>query len=522
MDFPIQTSPGATANVACLNCREKHLKCDGNPDGCGRCRTSSLFCHFIPSRRGRRGQPGDYLVLDTRYAPSIDDLDIFTEAQMPLPASNDLSSMPPTQPTQGDTPMNLHLVRVFYEFFHPAHPVLPPIDLWISSSPPGYLIQVVEIIGLHYLSPGQAPECSADLWTSIREVLPSLEKAQACLLLSVLLHARGEPENAKLCVGLAIQCAIGLGMHRREISDAIEVQNPSRAESMRRTLWEIFVVDTLMAAVQVGGTLEFRLATPEVPLPSEDAKFQDWGCEIPLIFAKDLARHAFLETGKMSSLAYRVEATLILRQCLIACETNACNEPTDILDSLISAWFHRWPQEKSSILQPDGRVNQIDFQAAMIIHCASIYLHFPRSTLVCYLPKTREIFCSRPPSLPVPAPGSQMHTAKIINAAVELSKLSSLSTYVTGHSPFFACTLVLSSIVQVTVLSTQTGEESGKYYSYLALNIGVLKSMGTIWEIAACSMRKLSEITREVTRAFYMEASSEMVGPILTPRAVLD
>jgi hypothetical protein len=44
----------------------------------------------------------------------------------------------------------------------------------------------------------------------------------------------------------------------RELSETVEIQNTARAESMRRTLWEIFTVDTLLAAVQVGGTLQCR------------------------------------------------------------------------------------------------------------------------------------------------------------------------------------------------------------------------------------------------------------------------
>lgn len=499
MESAGQTPPNPATSVACLNCREKHLKCDGNPEGCGRCRASSLFCHFVPSRRGRRGVPSEYLIPDTCCIPSIDDTTFLADGSesLPLVASDPL---PPTYLPELPQ-MSIHLIKSFYEYFHPAHPILPSLDLWLVSPPPQYLVHVVELIGLQYCSPCQVPEYSNDLWMAIGNADLTLEKAQAYLLLGILSHGQRAPERAKECIGLAIQSSFRLGLHCRELSDAVEIQNAARAECMRRTLWEIFIVDTLLAAVQVGGTLQFNMETPDVPLPSEDEQLVNGHPGVSSVFAKDLGHHAISVDNRISSLAYRVEATLILRQCFIACETHACEDTLEVLESAISAWFHRWPSENSAVLQTNGKVNQIDFQSAMIMHCASIYLHFSKSLLVSFLPHTRELFCSRPPPISSPSLNPQMHTAKIVNAAVELSKLASLSTSVTGHTPFFACTLVISSIVQMTMLSGPVGQPLGKHYSYLALNMGVLKSMGSIWNISAASFGTLRAITLEVEAA---------------------
>lgn len=511
MDSVNRIGSNLASNVACLNCREKHLKCDGNPEGCSRCRSSSLFCHFFPSRRGRRVRPNDFLPIDTSCVPDIDGSDFLTEGSLPPLTSSDLSSINLIDPLQENLlpPINIHLVQIFYEYFHPAVPILPPLDIWAASSPPHFIIKVVELIGLHYLSPGQAPDLPSGLLTAIEEAETSLEKIQTYLLLSVLFHARKVPDYAKQCNALAIQYSFRLGLHCRETSDAMEMQSPARAESMRRTLWEIFIVDTLLAAVQVGGTLQFNMETPDVLFPTEDFEFEKEDYTNSSFSVQDLPRRLFSEDDRMSSYAYRIEATLTLRQCFIACETHACENSIEMLDTLISAWFHRWPIENSTILRPDGGVNQLDFQTAMIMHCASIYLHFQKSTLISYLPTTREILCSRPPRLAAPSANRQMHTAKIINAATELSKLSSLTTSVTGHSPFFACTLVLSSIVQLAALSAHIGDSPSKYYSYLALNIGVLKTMGGVWSIASSSMGKLREITREIEKA-----STESTGQL--------
>ncbi|KAJ5999481.1 Transcription factor [Penicillium sp. IBT 35674x] len=455
-------------------------------------------------------------MLDACCVPNLDDSTFLVGDSLPLVTSSGLSPSYVPEPSKDLPQMRIHLIKVFYEYFHAAHPVLPPLDLWAASSPPQYLVNIIEFIGLHHLSPSQVPEISTELWAAIGNADLALEKVQAYLLLGIALHGRKAPDGAKQCIGLAIQCSLLLGLHCRELSDTMETQSPRRAESMRRTLWEILVVDTILAAVQIGGTLQFNMETPDVHLPSEDATFQDGHANFPSISAKDLGRRAVTDGSRMSSLAYRVEATLILRQCVIACETYACQETIEVLDSMISAWFHRWPRDKSTILQLNGKVDQIDFQSAMIMQCASIYLHFPKSFLISYLPDTQGIFCSRPPPIGSPSPNPQLHTAKVVNAAVEISKLASLSTCVTGHSPFFACTLVLSSIVQVTVLSAHIGHPIGKHYPYLTLNIGVLNSLGGIWNIAASSLDKIRAVTREVEAAS-IEPSEDLVGCPSTP-----
>jgi hypothetical protein len=105
-----------------------------------------------------------------------------------------------------------------------------------------------------------------------------------------------------------------LGLHCRDLSDTAEPHDPARAESMRRTLWEIFVVDTLLTAVQVGGALQYNLETPDVALPSGDDQFVLGHSVASPVFARDLGMHAVYAEERLSSLAYRVEATVIFRQ----------------------------------------------------------------------------------------------------------------------------------------------------------------------------------------------------------------
>lgn len=371
----------------------------------------------------------------------------------------------------------------------------------MQSGPPAYLLDVIEFISLHYLS-RLVPDCSGSLQASVQAAESSVEKVQAFLLLTIVLHGRQQPQEAKSCLAQAVQLSLELGLHRREISDAMSLQNPIQSECLRRTWWEILVVDVLLAAVQVDGVLQFHMTeTPDVPLPCEQEKYQQ-GCIGSQQFTMaDLERQSLLCDSQFSSFAYRVEAALLLRNCLLAGETHISQEALDALSATITGWFHRLPKTKRAILHPMGEVDEMMLQAVTLMHCASIYLHFPRSSLLAFLPVSSRIFCSQPPVFLSTSLDPQMHTAKVAVGSVNLSKLASLSTAVANHTPFFACVLNLSSILQVAVVAAECLQLSEANQPYLTLNIGVLMSMGDTWPIAGSSMQRIREIVMEIQAA---------------------
>ncbi|KAE8420932.1 putative beta-glucosidase precursor [Aspergillus pseudocaelatus] len=494
---PSSTLPPSVP-VACLNCREKHLKCDGNLTGCTRCKDLSLYCHFVPSRRGRRGRPwpyssamGDYPPLPVEPTGNAMMTPFDSLACAASQGEAICSSLPP--------PIDNQLVTLFFLHFHQAHPFLPPRDAFLHSSPPSYLLDVVQFISLHYLPASNVPDHTHQLGAAVQEADASLEKVQALLLLSIIMHARTQPREAKECLGQAIALTL-------------EIQNPMRAESARRTWWEIFIIDTLLAAVQVDGALQLTIETPDLPLPCEMDEYQDGRLGIVPTSLRDMDRQTlFHNDSDFSSAAYRVEAATILRKCLIASGNHVSHETINILDVTISAWFHRLPSRKQAMLHHNGDVDQMIFQSFVIMHCASIYLHFPKS----------HIFCSRPPTFASSSTNPQIHTAKVYGAAVNLSKLASLTTAVTSHSPFFVCTLVLSSIVQLAIFTADPQQSTRTGRNFLALNIGVLKSMGHVWAIAAASMSRIRDVAVEVESALARE-SRELLHDQLTQSVLVD
>ncbi|KAL4746456.1 hypothetical protein BDW72DRAFT_210407 [Aspergillus terricola var. indicus] len=492
-----------SAPVACLNCREKHLKCDGVLGGCARCQSLNLPCHFIPSRRGRKPRPA---VADRACSSLGSPLPLFPFTTYPQEQQQSRQSASVMGQDQG-----LQLVSLYYLHFHQAHPFLPPMEVLLQSNPPSYLLEIMQFTSVHYLAPHSFYESSGDLLVAVQAADLTVEKAQALLLLAIVQHGKQEPHEARSCLGQALQCALELGLDHREASDALSVDAPLRAESLRRTWWEIFVVDILLAAVQVDGYLQFEMVeTPQVPLPCAPEEYQP-GCIVSPILPTlaDMERNSLVCGDiEFSPCAYRVEAAIMLRKCLRAGGTHVTMETLDVLSAAITAWFHRLPSSRRPILQLNGAVDEVIMQAVMMMHCATIYLHFSRSSLLVFLPTTGRIMCSSPPSFVTASLDPQLHTVKVAEGAVQLSRLASLSTSVVNHTPFFACTLVLSSVIQVAVLLGDGLSPPQPKQQYLALNLGVLKSMGETWPIAASAMQRIRQAVVEVSTAVACDSHS--------------
>lgn len=492
-----------SAPVACLNCREKHLKCDGVLGGCARCQSLNLRCHFVPSRRGRKSRSA---AADRTCSSPSSPLPFFPLTNHP---QEQQQSRQPASVVGRD--QGLQLVSLYYLHFHQAHPFLPPMEVLLQSNPPSYLLEIMQFTSLHYLSSHSPLDNSGDLLLTVLAADLTLEKTQALLLLAIVQHGKQQPHEARSCLGQALQCALEIGLHRREASDILSVDAPLRAESFRRTWWEIFVVDVLLAAVQVDGYLQFEMVeTPQVPLPCAPEEYQPGGIVSPILpTLADMERNSLICSDiEFSPCAYRVEAALMLRKCLLEGGTHVTKETCDVLSAAITAWFHRLPSSRRPILQLNGAVDEIIMQAVMLMHCATIYLHFSRSSLLAFLPTTGRIMCSSPPDFVTASVDPQLHTVKVAESAVQLSKLASLSTSVVNRTPFFACTLVLSSVIQIAVLLGDGLSTPQPRPQYLALNLGVLKSMGKTWPIAASALQQIRQAVIEVNTAVACDTRS--------------
>jgi hypothetical protein len=92
-------------------------------------------------------------------------------------------------------------------------------------------------------------------------------KVQGLLLLAILEHAHGQEENAQLNMRVAIDLALELGMNRSSFACVSSKGSSVLAESWRRTFWELYVVEGLLAAMRDQTSFHLFSQKTDVRLP---------------------------------------------------------------------------------------------------------------------------------------------------------------------------------------------------------------------------------------------------------------
>ena len=174
-------------------------------------------------------------------------------------------------------PDSRHLLDLFYAHFHDAHPILLPRNYFSKHHRqyPNYLEIMMQFIGSHYDQSAPTEEYRNLANQVLSEQVPiDGYKVQASLLFAISLHARDEQKLAKDLLATTIDMAIELGMHRKEY--AIEHGEGCRSlqESWRRTWWELYAMDGMLAALHQLNSFKLFTVEADVPLPCEEAVYK--------------------------------------------------------------------------------------------------------------------------------------------------------------------------------------------------------------------------------------------------------
>ncbi|KAJ5584828.1 transcriptional regulator family: Fungal Specific TF [Penicillium hispanicum] len=525
--------PAKPSLLACLLCRRKHLKCDGNTPTCHRCALSGAECQYTKSRRGYKGPskkrraesdtpdqvpadpafgrvdaPGGWnLQAGFHYAPHTM---LLSSSKSASPGMNDPIvpavpiARPATSPLTPDSSSSVagdgYLLDIYYTYFHPAHPILPPQRFLFQSRFPVYLEQVMKFIASHFTPAASGETYRPMVVISVREQGSSVEKVQALLLLAIVLHSRNERMEAGECLASAVDIAFELGIHKAAYAETAAQSDPIRAECLRRTWWELFVIEGILTALGVQRVYRTNQVPLEVALPCEERIYQEGLVPPPPPTVAQFDARVFDDEERdFSSYCYRIEALRILGRVVATQEiTTGQQDQVEAIDARIASWFHHLPDSKLELLRPDGSVDEIMFQATMMINGASIYLNFPRSDLLSSPAVASEVICGHHGPISVPAFSHHAHAMKAVKAASELSSLAAIRLPVERHTPFFICALTLSSIVQLAACSVKAGQMPDPSRDRIGLTIGVFKSLARTWAISQSIMRQIKAVARDV------------------------
>jgi predicted nucleic acid-binding protein len=293
--------PNSRASLACIQCRSKHLRCNGTKPKCSRCQQESGECTYLKSRRGLRSkttvqEPQISATSPTQISPS---------QSLPASARPDsvgsvptLISGPSNSDSNTSSPGSHDLaigsfcatneepfLDLYYTYFHPAHPCVLPksfikhrMNESTYGTTPGIklLVMVMRFIGSLY-----APKiCSLPLEDQVKAELAIRYpyttgfEVQALILYSVAAYWCADTQGARELLDSATAKALALGMNLRQFAINHSGGDPVLAESWRRTWWQLYLTDAHFASsahsTHFGTSQRDILATVELPCDESD------------------------------------------------------------------------------------------------------------------------------------------------------------------------------------------------------------------------------------------------------------
>ncbi|KAI1187407.1 hypothetical protein F5B17DRAFT_319987 [Nemania serpens] len=545
--------PTQTVPAACLNCRGKHLKCDGsNP--CSRCLSSSSDCVYVASRRGYKGpRKGSVANPNKRHASDSDSPPSVGGESCPMllgapvggtPLPPNLPTFNPARPVP-DMPMtpfgttlvtnNVQLYRnpylnangamiavsnqmpqrsipeqcidAFYFYFYPGHPaVLPKADVMKIAKERNieHLLAAMKWVGSLYIEIGPA---RATFFEETMRLLYAPETpqdgflVQAMIIAIVGLDGCRQNEKARDLLSDVERIAIALGLYTRPFAATHGCGNPRLEESWRRTWWDLFVVDGMIAGVHRQTNFLLYQFAADVGLPCEEHEYLSGKIPRPM-YLEDFDDQLFTgEDREFSSFAYRVASIRNLgRMMHMPSSGFSPEELVDKVESYLSNWRLHVPKSKRDCLNKDGELDEMMFQAYMINNACTIMLHQPLSQLDSS--PAREVTACAPHRDVASGDNFNLHTRHIITAACAISRMVTYNVPIVSHTHFFTCVLTLSSIVHLSKwAAVYLLEDEEDLREQIRLNIGALNKLSSVWRAAAKAGSQVKGVAQEIYRS---------------------
>ncbi|GKU11633.1 unnamed protein product [Fusarium langsethiae] len=536
------------SSLACLECRLKHVKCDAKQPHCTRCTTFQKQCQYPTSRRGglhraaiserkRRlskknsDQPGSGTTraLTDATIPELDaelmhytDIELQDKDISPERVYNESETHPEQEGLEKDP-----LVLSYYKNFHAFHPFALPLPQLVrlcegpstSSFDFTALMVVMRLIGNLY----DAQEWSSSLQNEIESRISQLSSSdpvqvQCRLLYSIALFWSSHTTESREQVDIAINVALEMGMHKREFASACGAGDVVLIESWRRTWWMLYIVDAYYAGTL--GTMSFKAFHVEatVPLPCEEdeyesgisVSFMNWTSWLTMLkhipeprTLQDFESREFAENDiPFSSFAYLIGAVRAAALAISVTPQKVKRQDSERViqaaDSVIDAWLLLLPKERK-VMSNDGSIDELMFQAHLLIHVATIGLHRPLSDLR-FNPIENVSSCAREAPTDTARPDLiNVHTTRILKSIDAQIQLLALPVRPFHHTPFATCmvsegTLSLLSACKYLL----RGKKLVIARDQIRLTIGCLKSLAEVWTRTAKNVQEIQTIARHV------------------------
>ncbi|KAI0179910.1 hypothetical protein GGR52DRAFT_528984 [Hypoxylon sp. FL1284] len=395
----------------------------------------------------------------------------------------------------------------FYYYFYPGHPAVLPKEQLLKVANErniDHLLAAMRWVGSLYIEAGPARATFFEEVTRLvyaPDVVKDGYLVQAMVILLIGLDGSCQQEKAREILSDVERIAIEIGLYTREFATINGGGIPRLEESWRRTWWDLFVVDGMVAGVHRQTNFLLFDIVADVGLPCEEHEYKSGRIPRPM-FLDDFDDQLFSgEDREFSSFAYRVASIRNLGRMMRLPNSGLTNEEdVNRIESLLSNWRMHLPASKRDSLNKDCELDEMMFQAHMINHACSVILHQPLSKLDSS-PSRNVIACA--PHRPVQSGDNfNLHTKHIITAACEISKMVTYNVPITGHTHFFTCVLTLSSIVHLNKWALEyLIHDEDDLRQQIRLNIGALNKLSSVWKAASNASGQVRGVAQEIYRA---------------------
>ncbi|KAJ4117537.1 hypothetical protein NW768_010900 [Fusarium equiseti] len=419
------------------------------------------------------------------------------------------------------------LIVSYYKNFYALHPFSLPVHHLVklcddpqSTSNFAAIILVMRLIGNLYETHEWSNSLQTEVECRISEMLPSDPiQVQCRLLYSIALFWSSHPVRAKEEIDTATSLAVELGMHKREFVDAYG-GDAVLMESWRRTWWMLFIMDAYYAGTL--GTMNLKAFRVEatVDLPCEEAEYELGVIPEPHTVEDFECREFADEDIAFSSFAYLIGAVRAAALAISVTPKRATKQDSERMiqsaDSVMDAWVLLLPKDKK-VMKDDGSIDELMFQAQLLIHVATIGMHRPLSDLR-FNPIENVSSCARQAPTETPKAGLiNVHTKRVLNSIDAQIQLLALPVRPFHHTPFTTCmvsegTLSLLSACKYLLRD----KELAIARDQIRLTIGCLKTLGKVWARTAKNVKEIQTIARHVLGLEKRGVSRSSAAPSLT------
>jgi hypothetical protein len=404
-----------------------------------------------------------------------------------------------------------NLVKLYYENFHRAHPILVPEDLFYPRRYPRFLTAVVALIGGLYSS-----SLDPTLRTIAAEQMVFLDEKSVCavqarLLYTVAICGEGSIEEARAQFTTARDLAIELHMNKH---DSLKTSlGDEELESQGRTWWELYIVDGYMTAIWPDLQFITRTLACDVPVPTGGPYAYDLGdtdqFSPDILLAED-------DDRTLSAWWHRIQAAALLTKVVLLPDQDKAQAAM----AALATWRLSLPPEKAQFMDPFGRVNALLFHAEVLAQTAALMLHFPRSDLHLEFDQSMQtaktLLAMAGTIIPIRTCTRKVHGIKATEASKEICNLFSIYPSMETCSPLLVPCLAACGLVQLATYRSHVrngGVCRELHRDRVRLLAGLLRSAGKVWGVARQAYVEIKVLAGEVFRDRGPEAEGEGSRP---------